>query len=150
MKNSEREGRAHYPYTLDSYENDIKNAMQFTLGPYLGAEMAAASKRVKQEILFSWLDYVAHKENLDLTPTLANHLVKGWFDRSISRPQLMKWFAITGRSADDKSEDHHRAAELIGKYRPDVQRELGHAIDKMQSIREEVKELIQKEKSDSD
>ena len=123
-------------YTLESYKNDIQNApkTKATTGHIL-AEYTAATKRYKREIIFTFLEYVAHKESLDLTPTLASNLIAGWVGRSISRAYLAHYFSISGRTAAQKTSDSSRINELVEKYKENLQNQLKKADGDMKAIR---------------
>lgn len=133
-----KDGRSIYLYTLDHYQADIEIAMELENLNQRRAMAAAASKRYKQTVLFHWLERVEVDDAADLTPTLALNLVKGWMGRGIDRATLNKWFVVTGRTAANKSADHHRKDELIEKYKEQVNRDLKKAISDMRQVRRDV------------
>ncbi|CCE25786.1 hypothetical protein [Methylotuvimicrobium alcaliphilum] len=133
-----KSGRSIYFYTLDHYKADIEIAMDLENIDQRRAMAAAASKRYKQTVLFYWLERVEVDDGVDLTPTLALNLVKGWMGRGIDRLTLNKWFAVTGRTAANKSRDHHRKDELIEKYKEQVDRDIKKAISDMGKVRKAV------------
>jgi hypothetical protein len=130
-----KDERTIYLYTLDHYKADVEIAKELQDAGQQRAMTAAASKRYKQTILFYWLERVEVDDTVDLTPTLALNLVKGWMRRGIDRKILSKWFAGTGRTAANKSRDHHRKDELIEKYQEQVDRDIKKAISDMKKIR---------------
>jgi hypothetical protein len=133
-----KDGRSIYLYTLDHYKADIEIAMELENLNQQRAIAAAASKRYKQTILFYWLERIETDDAVDLTPTLALNLVKGWIGRGIDRKILNKWFVVTGRTAANKSTDHHRKDELIEKYKEQVDRDIKKAISDMRKVRSAV------------
>jgi hypothetical protein len=133
-----KDGRSIYLYTLDHYKADIEIAIDLENLNQQRAIAAAASKRYKQTILFYWLERVETDDAVDLTPTLALNLVKGWMGRGIDRKILNKWFVVTGRTAANKSTDHHRKDEMIEKYKEQVDRDIKKAISDMRKVRRAV------------
>ena len=130
-----KDGRSIYLYTLDHYKADIEIAIDLENLNQRRAMAAAASKRYKQTVLFNWLEMVETNDAVDLTPTLALNLVKGWMGRGIDRAILNKWFVVTGRTAANKSADHHRKDELVEKYKEQVNRDLKKANSDMRQVR---------------
>lgn len=123
-------------YTIEDYRQDVK--VGYLLAPpQRGAAFAAASKRLKQAIVLAWLKEMAEAENVDLTPTLANHIAEGWMGRSVDRKELLTWFACQGRTASDKSPDHGRCEALVQQYRPAVTAALVSAQQEMMLVRAE-------------
>lgn len=128
-------------YTIDMYKSDIKAAALFGTreddGPKVkGAAYAAASKRLKQSIALDWVTNATLAEKIDMTPTLANHLVKAWIGRGISRAELAKIFAVEGRTAANKSADHDKVDLLVAKYKESVTKDIQRAVYQMQIIRD--------------
>lgn len=130
-----KDGRLIYLYTLDHYRVDIGIVMEIDDPGMRRALVTAASKRYKQTVLFHWLETVEVNDAVDLTPTLALNLVKGWMGRGIDRKILSKWFVMTGRTAANKSADHHRKDELIEKYKERVECDIRKAISDMMKIK---------------
>jgi len=122
-------------YTLDDYKADIKTSKSLDDIGKRRALATSASKKYKQTVLFGWLEKVEVNEKVDLTPTLALNLVKGWIGRGIDRERLNKWFMTTDRTAANKSEDHHRKDELIEKYKEQVNNDIKTAISDMLKIK---------------
>jgi len=125
-------------YTLEDYEADLREAWSMEDTGQKRARSGAATKRYKQTVLFHWLEKIESQESVDLTPTLALHLVKGWMGRGIDRLVLNKWFMITGRTAENKSEDHHRKDELIKKYSGQVTDSIKQAESEMRKVKSQL------------
>jgi len=125
-------------YTLEDYEADLREAWGMDNIGQKRALSGAANKRYKQTVIFHWLEKVELQESVDLTPTLALHLVKGWIGRGIDRLVLNKWFMITGRTAKNKSEDHHRKDKLIEKYSEPVASAIIAAENEMKQVKSAV------------
>jgi len=130
-----KEERTIFFYTLDDYKSDIEIAKSLDEVGQRRAAATAASKKYKQTVLFYWLEKVEIDDKVDLTPTLALNLVKGWIGRGIDRERLNKWFMTTDRTAANKSEDHHRKGELIDKYKERVNNDIKKAVGDMRKIR---------------
>lgn len=134
-----KDGRDIYLYSLIDYQADIELARDIEDIYRRYAMETAAAKRYKRTVVFHWLERVETDDNVDLTPTLALHLVRGWIDRGFSRKVLNQWFMETGRTAARKSADHHRRDELINKYRNLVVSAMRKANTDMRRIKEKVK-----------
>lgn len=133
-----KNGRTIFLYNLKHYKADIGLAMEMEDLGLQRAMLAAASKRYKQTVLFYWLETVEVNDAVDLTPTLALNLVKGWMGRGLDRSVLNKWFMVTGRTAANKSADHDRKDELIEKYKERVERDIKKAVRDMKKIRKSI------------
>jgi hypothetical protein len=107
--------------------------------PVRGAGFAAASKRYKQAVCLYWIFEIIEIENADITPTLANNIIKAWMGRSVSRKVLLECFATAGRTASNKSSDADRVNELAEKYKRHVDADLLEAEIQMVKIRNELK-----------
>lgn len=116
-------------YTISHYKADLvdakKEAASGTLtekqaSAKFGALAAAAGKRYRVSILISLLQELKDAENVDLTPTLASHLISGTFGRSVSNRALISAFGKSKRDASDKSADFERLDELIAILKPRV------------------------------
>lgn len=121
------------------YEEDIKIANQVfdesKNAPLRGSDYAAAAKRYKQSILIEQLNIIIKKVNVDMTPTLASNIIKGWLGRSISRIVLTKEFGKPGRTAADKSKDLDRLDYFVIKYEDVVKENIEIAMRAMEKIR---------------
>lgn len=127
MKMSEREVAPRTPYGVHHCLRDIDAAGELAPGPR-GAGVAAAKKRLKAEITTKWVMQVSCQLDLDMTPTFAAKLIKGWISRCISRPVLSKEFGLPGRSASCKSSDITLLADLVETYKAQVNKEIDEAI----------------------
>lgn len=112
-------------YGHDDYLADMKvlEASGLT-GSRLAAQRTAIYKRYKAGIVLDNLYRIVDRENLDLTPTMAAHIVRVWIGRSISRELLNQHFAEPGRTAADKSVDFVRAERIAQEYRDAVLQDL--------------------------
>jgi len=139
-----KDERTIFFYTLDHYKADIEFSKELENPGLQRALATAASKRYKQTVLFYWLEKVELVDKVDLTPTLALNLVKGWMGRGIDRAVLNKWFMTTGRTASNKSVDHPRKDELIKKYKERVNKDIKKAIGDMRKVRKSTVQEITK------
>ena len=104
---------------LQLYENDIKSAYADRLDGYrrylenregslrqmashCGAELGAAHKRCKRDLVFSFLQ-VERLNGLDITPTLAENLCAKLLGRGVDVRIALEKFATQGRTAANKS-----------------------------------------------
>lgn len=127
MKMSERGLLPCTPYGINHCLSDIYAAKELAPGSR-GAGIAAAKKRLKAEIAIKWVMQVSHLLDLDMTPTFAMKLIKGWTARCISRPVLLREFGIPGRSAAYKSSDIALVDGLIEGYKIHVNNEIAEAM----------------------
>jgi len=132
-----------HDYYSEIYEKDIKIANQVfdeSRNAHLrGSDYAAAAKRYKQSILIEKLNTIIKKESVDMTPTLASNIIKGWMGRSISRQVLVKNFSKPGRTAADKSKDIDRLDYFVIRYEDAVKENIEMAMRSMEKIRKEHK-----------
>lgn len=132
MKMSSRAVVSHVPYSVNQCALDIVATEE--MEPHSkGALVSAAKKRLKAHIALNWLIYIAYKQDLDMTPGLANHIVKGWIGRSISRSLLKKLFSVSSRSAGDKSIDAQKVDEVVVSYRDNVLRDMNNSLIEVES-----------------
>jgi len=131
MKMSERKlSVSRIPYGVTNCIQDICNASELAPGPR-GAAITAAKKRLKAEIATKWVMQVAQRLDLDMTPTFAVKLIKGWLSRCVSRQVLLKEFGIPGRASSNKSSDIDLADGLIETYKNQVNKEIDEALTKV-------------------
>lgn len=132
MRMSERE---YVPvaaaYSVASYREDVAATIQLPPGQR-GAMVAAAKKRLKAGIVMQWVLKVAVEHDLDMTPTLAQNLVKAWVGRCVARAALASRFGMPGRTAAAKSPDVAQLAVLAEKYREEV---LNHVATTLASLK---------------
>jgi len=125
LKYRKREEVSRDVYTKNSFEADLAAAKK--LRPAIrGAAISAAKKKFKQEIVISCLIDISIVEDLDITPTMAMQIIRGWINRGIKREILNMAFGIPGRTAAQKTNDFVRVEELVKKYKAQVK----HAIKK--------------------
>jgi hypothetical protein len=134
MKMSQREPRIHVTYGSMHCLADIHAASN--LPPALrGASVAAAKKRLKAEIAILWVMQLSNTLDLDMTPTLAAKIIKGWLSRCVSRELLSNKFGIPGRSAGYKSADIALAEDLIKQYKEPVTKDIEGAMQELNLVR---------------
>lgn len=116
-------------YSVDDYLADVAAAEHLTPA-YRGAMITAAKKRLKSSITVERLSLMAVEHDLDMTPTMAQNIVKSWLGRCAGRPAIAAKFGLPGRSAADKSADHGQTAELAAMYRDRVLGDINAAFAK--------------------
>lgn len=117
------------PYSLDQWERDARKLIlnrqeeirsgsdpMDGISEY-GAAWSILTRKRRIGVLIFMLYTVAVQEKLDMTSTLAQRLLRGWTGRGIRNQILFEPFAVTGRTAGDKSADLERVDELVEKYR---------------------------------
>lgn len=122
-------------YTVQTYAEEMKLIKDLP-GGKRGAAVTAAKKRLRLGIVLRWLHKVTDEHDLDMTPSMASHIVKGWIDRGVSNRQLIEQFATPNRTASNKSRDFERIDEIINRYRPHVIEEIAtefHAVHLLSS-----------------
>lgn len=110
-------------YNLQKYAEEMVVIKNFHSAKR-GAAVTAAKKRLKTAIILRWLHKVADEYDLDITPSLAKHIIVGWIDRGVSTRVLNEQFGRPDRTASEKSQDFGRVQEMIDKYRPHVLEEI--------------------------
>lgn len=122
-------------YTLSDFARDFAEAKGKPRG-VAGAAAGAASKRYKKEIMIGFVTYIQKTEKIDMTPTLARHLIVAFFGRSVDPLSLNEQFAKKGRTAADKSKDLDKKEYLIEKYMDQALSAMKIAENEMLLIRE--------------
>ena len=125
-------------YDITRYYHEVEEGMGLP-GPLRGAAFAAASKRIKMQVVLFWLRWLVEHEQVDMTPTLACHIAEYWLGRGVDKKKLMVAFATPGRTAADKSRDHVRAEQLAEGCELQVLEALEQAQLDMLAVREAVK-----------
>lgn len=102
----------------DLYTSDIQEAIAifFDDKPVLGAMFAAASKRHISNVVLDMISMI----DADMTPILANKIMKATWGRSVSMTKLVSRFATKGRTAHDKSADFQYIDKLIAKHKEPI------------------------------
>jgi hypothetical protein len=80
--------------------------------------VAAAAKRYKAARVLEVVLMQTKKNGWDMTPTLANNVIKKCWGRSISRPLLAERLNTEGRTAAYKSKDIKRLDEIVKICKP--------------------------------
>lgn len=149
---SDRETRINVPYRLEPhYRIDLEAAYETLPPPQRGAAMSTAAKHAKLTVIRTWLESIAIREELDMTPIMAAYLVPAFLGRNVSNRELMKWFGVEDRTAATKSPDitPETVQRLIETYQDDVQAELDDLVTQMGNMRDSYKkELKQREKDE--
>ena len=141
---------------LQRYEDDVKSAYANRLEAYrcylenhqgslrviasrCGAELGAAHKRCKRDLVFSQL-LIERINGLDITPTLAENLCTSLLGRGVDVRIALSQFATPGRTAANKS-----------KVEPKALDELAAALEPMvESLVMEMKEIRVRYRDDYD
>lgn len=147
MQIPERESLLHI------YETEVKAAYDELLERFLfnrsggvetlrhiagrcGAQVAAAHKRCKRELMFAALK-AARADGLDITPTVAEHLCTRLIGRGVALRAALVTFGTPGRTAATKSTvGQADLADVEAALAPQVQ----SLIDEMTAIRERYKD----------
>ena len=148
-------------YSIINYEKDAEQLLRirlaelnergfgtpiqpvFTEGsfdPAYAAKWSALTRKLKAGFLIGELITFANDYELDMTPTLAMRICKGWVGRSVSNRELIKIFGSENRDASEKSADWPRLDELIDIDKARIMNEY----DKCSFLCKEAKERVWK------
>lgn len=120
-------------YGLKLFKQDVTAALMDAENPQqLGAYFAAAKKAYKAQIC---IDVVSEQTEIDWTPTLVVHIIKGIMGRAISRQRLIDTFATSGRTAANKSNDLHYMNDILDNIKP-------KALDRLESAELDMAAII--------
>ena len=150
------------PYTIKNYEADAEKLLRNRLAelkergfgtpvepafnegspfdPSYAAKWSALTRKLKAGFLIGELITFANDYELDMTPTLAMRICKGWVGRSVSNKELIKIFGSENRDASEKSADWPRLDELIDIDKVRIMNEY----DKCSFLCKEAKERVWK------
>ena len=100
----ENDVRSAYADRLDGYRRYLENreGSLRQMASHCGAELGAAHKRCKRDLVFSFLQ-VERLNGLDITPTLAENLCAKLLGRGVDVRIALEKFATEGRTAANKS-----------------------------------------------
>lgn len=122
-----------FTYTEEQFINDIKDlstsygeTTYISTSRKFGALVAAAIKRRKRQIALEFLLELEEEMELDITPTLAKHLLKEALGRIVSWKQLLLVFGDETRTGADKSQSFLLLEAMKEEYAP----ALREAVDK--------------------
>lgn len=112
--------------------------------PSYAAKWSALTRKFKAGFLVNELISFANDQELDMTPTLAMRICKGWVGRSVSNRELIKIFGSENRDASEKSKDWPRLDELIEIDKERIINDYGECGAICKKAKERVWQRIQK------
>jgi|SRR5690554_2335865 len=92
--------------------------------PDIAGRWSGITRKRRAGVLLGWLLIIEHKEQLDMTPTLANNILRSMKIRSISNRELNRAFGVNKRTAADKSKDFKNIEQVVEKYSADIRASL--------------------------
>ncbi len=87
--------------------------------PRRAGHLGAIKKYLKREHLFKLLLHI-QSTGIDMTPTLAQKLLKEWVNRGANYNAIVKIFGTPGRAANNRSKDIKNLYEIAEQYHQDA------------------------------
>ncbi|WP_409280222.1 hypothetical protein [Pseudomonas sp. KCJK8751] len=120
----ESDVRSAYADRLDGYKRylETREGSLRAMASHCGAELGAAHKRCKRDLVFSCLLAERLNTGLDITPTLAENLCAKLIGRGVDLRIALEMFGTPGRTAANKSKvTQETLDELEAALEPMVQ-----------------------------
>lgn len=106
-----------------------------------GNELSQIARSDRTAFIISFIQEIAEKENLDMTPTLANRFARKLDGKGIALRTLNEIFGQAGRTASNKSIDFNKFHDLVDKYEDSFQEQkelqLSNTKEKIQALRQQ-------------